>query len=328
MKRLLSGLTFAAMTISSTAAFAACGNVSIGEMNWNSARVIANIEKFVLQVGYGCKVEMIQTTTVPGVTSQAEKGTPDILSETWINSVAAVFKKGVEEGRIVEAGEVLSDGGVEAWWIPKYLADKHPELKTVADIKKNWKLFADPENPGKGRFHTCPAGWACQIINANMFKAYGMGDTFINFDPGSGDGLKGSIAKAAEQKQPWVGYYWAPTAILGRYPMVKIGLNAHDAKGHACNQKKDCATPHAGSFPPGRVLSTTTKAFKEKNPEAFKFISKISISNAVMNETLAWGEKNQGKGAEMAGYFMQKHAAAWKTWMPADVAKKVEAALK
>ena len=37
--------------------------------------------------------------------------------------------------------------------------------------------------------------------------------------PGSAAGLDGSIAKAYENKEPWLGYYWAPTAILGKYPM-------------------------------------------------------------------------------------------------------------
>lgn len=321
------GLAAIIATCLATPSYAACGKLSIGEMNWNSARVVSNIEKFILQVGYGCEVEIIQTSTVPAITSQIEKGTPEILSELWVNSVREPYEKGVKEGRIVKAGNVLSDGGLEAWWIPKYFADKHPDIKTIEDIKKNWKLFEDPEQPGKGRFYNCPAGWGCRIVNDNLFKAYGLGDKFVNFDPGSADGLKGSIAKAYQQKAPWLGYYWAPTAILGRYPMVQVKLNPYDAKGHACNAKKDCDKPYAGSYPPPQVLSTTTKEFKEKNPEVFTFISKISISNDTMNSVLAWGEKNQGKGAEMAGYFMKKHKDLWSKWLPADVAKKVEAAL-
>ena len=77
--------------------YGACGKVTIGEMNWGSAQVIANVEKFVLEVGYGCQVEIIQTTTVPSMTSMIEKGEPDIASEIWINSVKEVFEKGVRD---------------------------------------------------------------------------------------------------------------------------------------------------------------------------------------------------------------------------------------
>ena len=101
-----------ALLVTSGAVLAECGKVTVGEMNWNSARVIANVEKFILETGYGCEVELVQTATVPAMTSMVEKGEPDIASEIWINSVRESFDNGVAEGRIVSAGNVLADGGV------------------------------------------------------------------------------------------------------------------------------------------------------------------------------------------------------------------------
>ncbi|MDZ7823618.1 MAG: glycine betaine ABC transporter substrate-binding protein [Ahrensia sp.] len=37
----------------------ACGDVSIAEMNWASAGVAAQVDKIILEKGYGCKVEMV-----------------------------------------------------------------------------------------------------------------------------------------------------------------------------------------------------------------------------------------------------------------------------
>ena len=54
----------------------------------------------------------------------------------------------------------------------------------------------------------------------------------------------------------------------------------------------------------------------------------ISFPNAVMNAVLAWGEDNQAEGNEMAGYFIVKHEELWSSWLPADVAAKVKAALQ
>ncbi len=61
-------------------------------------------------------------------------------------------------------------------------------------------------------------------MTTQLFKAYG-GDkaNFTLVDTGSAAGLDGSIAKAYEGKQAWVGYYWAPTSLLGKYEMVKLG---------------------------------------------------------------------------------------------------------
>jgi glycine betaine/proline transport system substrate-binding protein len=316
------------MFVATRATYAACGNVTIGEMNWGSAQVIANIEKFILETGYGCQVELVQTSTVPCMTSMVEKGEPDVASEIWVNSVTEVFENGVRDNRIVNAGNVLADGGVEAWWIPEYFAKAHPEIKTVQDIIANAQLFKDPESPSKGRFYNCPSGWACKIINNNLFRAYGMAQHFNNFDPGSAEGLAGAIAKAYERKEPWFGYYWAPTSILGKYPMTLVELGAFDAKGHTCNSKEDCATPHAGRYPASRVVAATTKAFAASHPAELSFLQKISIPNHIMNAVLAWGEDNQAEGNEMAGYFILNHQDLWSSWLPTDVAQKVKRALK
>jgi ABC-type proline/glycine betaine transport system substrate-binding protein len=36
--------------------------------------------------------------------------------------------------RTSDARQILSDGGVEGWWIPKFLADANPDIKTVQDL--------------------------------------------------------------------------------------------------------------------------------------------------------------------------------------------------
>jgi glycine betaine/proline transport system substrate-binding protein len=328
MKRLLAIMIGVMLCISARAALAAdCGKVTIGEMNWGSAQVIANVEKFVLEAGYGCKVQLIQTSTVPAMTSMVEKGEPDIASEIWINSVKEVFDKGVADGRVVSAGNVLSDGGVEAWWLPKYVVEANPKIKTIQDVIANAQMFKDPEDPSKGRFYNCPSGWVCKIINNNLFRAYGMEPSFTNFDPGSAEGLAGSIAKAYERKEPWFGYYWAPTSVLGKYPMVKVELGDFSAADHACNVKENCDKPHAGRYPPSEVLAATTKKFADSHPEVFEFLQKISIPNDVMNAVLAWGEDNQAEGNEMAGYFIKTYGDLWTSWLPSEVADKVKDAL-
>ena len=40
---------------------------------------------------------------------------------------------------------------------------------------------------------------------------------WVLIDPGSAAGLDGSIAKAAESGDAWLGYYWNPTSIVGKY---------------------------------------------------------------------------------------------------------------
>ena len=61
MKKLIIASAIAAGTMLGVAgqASAACGNVSIAEMNWASAQLMANVDKIILEEGYGCKVDIV-----------------------------------------------------------------------------------------------------------------------------------------------------------------------------------------------------------------------------------------------------------------------------
>jgi len=230
----------------STSAAAACGRVTVANMNWQSAEVLAAVDKMVLEEGYGCKVEIVPGDTMPTLTSMMEKGEPDVAPESWINSVREPLDAAVKEGRLHYAAKSLPDGGVEGWWIPKYIADANPGIKTIDDALKRPDLFPAAEAKGKGGVHNCPSGWNCQLSTGNAFKAWGAEDKgFVLIDTGSAAGLDGSIAKAFERKQGWLGYYWAPTSILGKYEMVKLdaGVPHNKADWNACNAKADCANP-------------------------------------------------------------------------------------
>ena len=325
----ISGVAAAAVAAAGWAGAAqACGKVTIAEMNWASAGVAAHVEQIVLEKGYGCAAELVPGDTVPTMTSMSEKGEPDVAPEIWVNSVREVLDKAVAEGRLKVAGEILADGGVEGWFVPAYLTEKHPELTTLQAVLKRPELFPDKEEPGKGRFYTCPAGWACQIINANLYKAYGMEKAgFTLFDPGSGEGLSAAIAKAHERKQPIFAYYWAPTSVLGRYPMVMLGGMKHDPATWGCVVDKDCADPKPNAWRKSVVFTVTSSKFAEQAPEAFAFVSKVSWTNDLVNKLLAWQAERQATNRETAEHFLKNYGKVWRAWVPEGIAGKVAAGL-
>lgn len=305
--------------MASSAARADCGEVTITEMNWASSAVITAVAKFIMEQGYGCAVTTVPSATVPSVTSVAETGKPDIVTELWLNS-AAIYPKLEEEGKITTAANVLSDGGEEGWWIPAYLAEEHPELKTIEGV------LANPELVG-GRFHNCPEGWGCRIANDNLKVAFDLeGNGLEVFDHGSGETLATSIASAYADKAPWFGYYWAPTSVLGKYPMVKVDMGPYNEEIHTCNQTKDCATPAKSSYPAAPVLTGVTNDFKDREPEIFALMQNISFTNAQMGGILAWQEDNSASPDEAAVYFLTNNKDVWSEWLN-DAAKEKLAGL-
>lgn len=302
-------------------AHADCGEVSITEMNWASASVVTNVAKFLMEQGYGCKVTAVPSDTVPAATSLAENGEPDIATEMWINS-APVYQKLEAEGKVKTIANVLSDGGAEHWWIPKYLADAHPELKTIEGV------LANPELVG-GRFHNCPEGWGCRIVNDSLKVAFDLeGNGLEVFDHGSGETLAGSIAAAYADKKPWFGYYWAPTALLGKYEMVAVDLGPFKADVHMCNRTPDCTTPGKSAYPSARVVTGVTTDFAEREPEVIEMLSKLSFTNQQMGSVLAWKEDNNASIEETTVHFLTTYKDVWGDWLNDDAKTKLAGLLK
>ncbi|GIS77640.1 MAG: hypothetical protein CM1200mP13_09990 [Candidatus Pelagibacterales bacterium] len=62
-------------------------------------------------------------------------------------------------------------------------------------------MVSSKEDPSKGAFVGCPAGWGCQLANANLFRAFEMEKKgWVLIDPGSAAGLDGTISKAADSE--------------------------------------------------------------------------------------------------------------------------------
>ena len=124
----------------------ACGDVTIAEMTWGSAAVAAHVQKVILSAGYGCNASLVPGDTVPTVTSMTEKSEPDLAPEIWINSAKDVVNKAVKEGRLKKAGEILSDGGEEGWWVPEYVVKDNPQLTTLQAVLAKKTSFLTKKN--------------------------------------------------------------------------------------------------------------------------------------------------------------------------------------
>ena len=332
MNKLLLLATVAAGVLSmADAASAECGDVTIASMNWQSAEVLASLDKIILNEGYGCKAEIIVGDTVPTITSMVEKGEPDLAPEGWIDLLPEVVGKGIEEGKIVGAAMALSDGAIQGWWVPKYIVDAHPDIKTIDDVLKHPELFPDPEDSSKGAIHNGPQGWGGTLATTQLYKAYEAEKAgFTLVDTGSAAGLDRSIAKAYERKEGWTGYYWAPTALLGKYQMVKLahGVPYDAAEWKRCNTVADCVDPKKNDWPKDRVQTLLTKQFADRaGKDVLDYLNKRSWSNDTVNKLMSWMTDNQATGEEGAKQFLKENADLWKAWVSPGAAEKISASL-
>jgi len=294
-------------------------------LDWDSVGFHNAVARRILETGYGCRTDAIPGSTIPLLQGVAQ-GEIDVAMEIWKDAVTEVWQQALRRGKVVELGVNFPDA-VQGWYVPRVVADAHPELRSVADLARFKHLFADPEEPGKGRFYNCVAGWACEVVNTHKLKAYGLEAHYTNFRPGSGTALAAAIMGAALKGEPILAYYWTPTWVLGRADMVKLAeppWNEADWKGIAASADY----PRPVDFPVVEVWIGANARFAAAAPEIAAFLRNYRTSAALVSEALGHMKSANVDDAAAADRFLRTHPEVWRAWLPPAVAAKVETALQ
>lgn len=318
-----------------TSSWCASGKtINFAGLNWESARLLTEVMRYVLEQGYGCKTDALPGNSI-AMELALSRNDIQVFAEEWIGRSTA-WNDAAKAGKVVGMGEIIK-GAVEGWYVPEYLVlgdakrgikARAPGLKSVADLPKYKDLFQDDEEPDKGRFLNCPAGWTCQGVNTQKLKAYGLGGSYINFRPGTGPALDAAIASAVQRGRPVLFYYWSPTAMMGRYKFIRL---EEPAFSQACwetltqqNHTRPCGTVN----PPNKLQVGVSRAFHDADPVLMALFDKMYMPADLLNALLAEREAKKIDPAVLAQQFLRRQPAIWQTWMPAGNAAKISASLK
>ena len=329
---------FGSLLVLNTSAFAACGKVHLGDFDWDSANVNTAIASFILEKGYGCKVEVSKGSTTPIMAALFDQQI-DIVTEVWRDNLVQLIEDNLAKGNIVELGINTPESG-QGFYVDKPTSDKYG-LKHVNDMKRAniAALFADPEAPGKGRMTSCISGWTCYTINLVKHKVYGLDKFYTNFDPGSGGALDAAIAGGFKKGKPVFSYYWEPTGLMGKVDLVKLKEPAYkqgcwdemttvveDIKKNGPEvYKPTCACAYVDMAL--TKAASTSFASKPANKPVLDFIRAYTIPTALVNSSLAFYMDESGGDMEETAKNFLSSSKIWESWVPANVAKKVNAAL-
>jgi glycine betaine/proline transport system substrate-binding protein len=320
MKKMLLTMALASFFNVASANENECGKISMAGLPWGSASILGEIDKRVLEKGYGCAVEVIPGGTVPSFTSIIERGTPNIMGELWPNAAGIdSYNNALDRGSIVEATANSPIGGVEeGWFVLPNILEKHPELTTVEAVLARPDLFPHPDDPSKGAFVTCPPGSGCQISNSNLFVAFDMRKRgWRMVSPGSYPAQASTIARAYDRDIYWFGYSSAPTAVNGKYNLKKLdwGVDFAGLENWNCITKPNCSDPKPSAWTESFVRTIFTKEFSDRNLSNVKdYFKKRVIPGDVMNKLLAYMDENQASPAEVAELFFNEYSI-WQEWV-------------
>ncbi|WP_244266889.1 ABC transporter substrate-binding protein [Polycladidibacter stylochi] len=303
-------------------------------LDWDSNAFHTSVASYIMQHGYNCETDMIPGSTIPLLNGMS-RGDIDITMEIWPDNVTEALAKATAEKKIVDLGINFPDA-VQAWFVPKYLVEGEDApakgLKSVADLPKYKEVFKDPEEPSKGRFYNCIAGWGCEVINTKKLNAYGLLDDYVNFRPGTGAALAAAIESNIKRKKPILFYYWGPTWVMGKIGKDLVALEEpkfDKTIWDALNQETDPTNvKQAVAYPLSHAYVYANTEFAGKAPQLVEFLKKYETSNAITSEALAYMQDTGGTVDDAAIDFLKNNRDLWTTWVPADVAERVTAALE
>ena len=307
--------------------------IVFGDLDWASAQFHNRVAQHILEAGYGCETDVIPGSTLPIYNGMA-RGDVDIAMEVWVPNVQDWWDEETARGTVEAVGVAYPDA-VQGWFVPRYLVEGEDApaagLASVADLPDHAGLFADPENPDKGRFYNCIAGWGCEDANTRKLSAYGLTDSFTNFRPGTGGALAAAIESAILREQPILFYYWGPTWVLGKVgdDVVQLEEPPYDEEVWNAMMAADppTAAQDATAYPVITVEIGVNSAFAEEAPGVVEFLGAYGMTGAEVSQALLYMQENDVEARAAAQEFLRTREDLWTDWVPDEVAERVRATL-
>ncbi len=298
----------------------------LADPQWDSVQFCNSVAQYIIEKGYGYPTEIMSGSsaiTFEGLVN----GDIDILLEAWSNNLQPLYNEEIKKGTVQELG-INYDDNAQGLYVPTYLIKGDPErniaalapdLKSVQDLPQYWELFKDPEEPSKGVIYGSPAGWEVDNILQAKVKSYNLDENYNYLSPGSDTALAASITKAYKEGKPWLGYYWSPTWITGKYDMTLLSDNPYS--------KEAWNNGYQTEFPPVKVTIVANKDLSSKAPEVADFLKNFKTNSALLSEVLSYMQDNNIKADQAAIWFLETKQDVWMPWVSDDIATKVKESL-
>ncbi len=314
----LSLLCMSALLLPISASAACESPIKFGALTWESGQFMSGVLKYIARDGYGCTIEEVPGAG-PALETALSQNDIQIIGEQWVGR-SPIMEQAIEQNKVAVIGDTLKGGATQGWYVPSYVLEENPGLRSYQDLPKYANLFKDPEDPSKSRFMNCPSGWTCEIFNTRLLKNTSLDSIFNNAQPGTGAALDAEIASAFEQHKPLLFYYWQPTGLMAKYDFAPLAFPAHD---DACWQdllRADGTADCVSGFPVSPLGIAVSTPFIDTNPELVEVFKKVQFSSDELNGAILEMSENKRSGDAQALVFLRENPDVWQAWLSEDAA--------
>lgn len=295
-----------------------CGEtITIADLGWPSASILAHIHATLLRTQFECEVRLVPGEAEATLSSMATTQQPAVAPELWVSRQAEVWNGAMQAGSARAAAPTFSDGPLEAWFIPAYLREAHPQIQGTGDIPANWEAFVG-EGDERARLISCPADWACSIITRNMAAGLGLDERFDIVEPSDRFEMDQALTDAVARREPVLAYYWQPNALIDRLDLVPLDMGGFDPGNAQCMAIRDCVPFGRSGFAPDTVVVAVAERIFVNAPDVADYLARASMPLPEMNRLLAWQAEQEATPDAVAQHFLITGRDLWQSWVGTD----------
>ncbi|MEG8276937.1 ABC transporter substrate-binding protein [Streptomyces sp. AHA2] len=276
--------------------------VTLSVQSWVGAQSNVAVAQYILEHELGYRVDTVQVDEVPAWDALSQ-GRVDALLEDWGHPEQE--QRYVEDKKTIAPGGELGVTGHIGWYVPTYLAEKHPDITHWKNLNKYADLFRTPESGDKGQLMD---GSPSYVTNDKALVKNLKLDYQVVF-AGSEAAQITQIKQFAKEKKPFLTYWYSPQWLFEKVPMTEVKLPPYEEGCDADPEKVACAYPHT---PLQKYLNAD---FATKGGEAAAFLKKFRWTTEDQNEVSLMIADKKMSPEDAAKKWVDSHESTWKKWL-------------
>lgn len=307
------------------------GPIQLVAGRFTSARLMAAIAKKIIN-------ENLNATAVVVEVSEGNDGTVNALRklgtgeyhvglEMWPEDylacrqldlcpgVAATYSQAATPVSLVGELGVLGKNG---WYIPAYILDTHPELKTWEGYQDDaiGELFSTADTFPLGRFEGIDESY--QLFNEEIIANLGL--PFVVEYSRSEEAAFRIYEEQIANRGFFLSYMWEPSSAIKQYNLTVVELPSLTASCHKSAKFSD-GNYNCG-YPEEPIYKLVWSGVAETWPLVHAFVEEFTMTNEMDAELIYQVDTVGNSVDDVATAWVENSGYVWEPWVDAAVAKQ------
>ncbi|MFE7647411.1 ABC transporter substrate-binding protein [Streptomyces phaeoluteigriseus] len=276
--------------------------VTLSVQSWVGAQANVAVAQYLLEHELGYRVDTVQVDEVPAWDALSQ-GRVDALLEDWGHPDQE--QRYVDDKKTIARGGDLGVTGHIGWYVPTYFAEAHPDVTDWKNLNKYASQFRTPESGGKGQLMDGSPSYVTNdkalVENLNL-------DYQVVF-AGSEAAQITQIRRFAQEKKPFLTYWYSPQWLFEKVPMTEVKLPAYEDGCDADPEKVACGYPRT---PLQKYLNAD---FARTGGKAAAFLKRFRWTTEDQNMVSLLIADRKLTPEEAAKRWVDSHESTWRTWL-------------